>query len=450
MAVQVAGPAHAGPQLLDGLQRILRSPGSGWVLLALHLSRVTPPGPRAHHRRIGLAMLEDAAGRTAGQLYPLANGDIVLLFRAADGGVMVADMLSRLFTATMPDAATARSVWPLPEGAAAALAYARERAAEPAGPAPMAEPLASAGVIAAMDSLVRTAATGSLMHRQTGVLVRPGKAERMTPLLREVAISTAAMERGVRAAGRAAADPFLFQHLAGLLDRRIMATLLEDIPAAGPLSRGLNGAVLHVNLTLAGVLSDRFSTLAELCRPAGPHGVLLGVELPFVEVFADSRAFILARQRLKLADIRMVLDGVTHQALVLMNQLPLQADLLKLNWSPAMTHEGAELREAVARFGADKIVLHRAESEAALCWGLSHGIQRFQGRYIDRMLAVERLRACPMASGCTLHQCDDRAAAAGRPGRAGCGQEGLLDRAMPALAQPGPGTRSAALAGQAA
>src|ERR1019366_417693 len=78
----LAGAALAGSerQLLDAAQRLARRP-QGWTALALHLSRLRPPAPRPHHRRIAQAMLQDAARRHDGQVHALRNGDIVLLCR---------------------------------------------------------------------------------------------------------------------------------------------------------------------------------------------------------------------------------------------------------------------------------------------------------------------------------------------------------------------------------
>ena len=70
--------------------------------------------------------------------------------------------------------------------------------------------------------------------------------------------------------------------------------------------------------------------------------------------------------------------------------------------------------------GTDKVVLHHAETEAALRWGLAHGIRRFQGRHVDAMLGASRIVSCGQAEACTLRQCIERAGAAGRVGRAGC------------------------------
>jgi hypothetical protein len=425
--------AHAGQQLLDGVERVLRAPSGrvlGWSLLALHLSRIPAPGPRAHHRRVAAAVLDDAAARGNGQLFALANGDLALLFRPTDDGAGVLGTLARLFKADMPDADALRTLWTLPDAAAPAVAWIRGRVAESDRAPPPPEPPSSTGAVAAMDAVVQSGALSDLMHRQTAVLLRPGRAIPVLPLFREVSISTAVLEARI-AGGAATSDPFLFSHLAARLDHRMLGALLQDVPGGGLLSLGLGAAALHVNLTLAGILSPEFARFASACPQAFAAGLRIGVEVPFVEAFADTKSFILARERLRLAGLQMVLDGVSHQVLQVTAPAALEPSLVKLNWSPAMTDAGSELRAAVARLGPDRIVLHRAETEAAIAWGMSHGIMRFQGRCVDAMLASARLRACSSGKSCTLRQCTERASATGPAGRAGCSNLPLLDLSAP-------------------
>ena len=446
-----AATPQAERHLLDGIARVLRVAGQGWVLLAIHLSRILPHGPRAHHCRVAAALLEDTAGRNNGQLFSLCNGDMALLFRPDDGGMAAAGMVVRLFQADVPNPDTLRTVWPLPDAALNALAYVQARAAEGSRAQPGPEPLSSAASIAAMNPMLQSAPIGDLMHRQTGVLLRPGSADRITPVFREVMISTAALETRLAAqgqaqagqaqagqaqagqaqAGQAQSDPFLFGHLAAKLDVRMLSALSVDIPGAGPLSGHLGAAALHVNITLAGILSQSFATFATACGPAIAGGLRIGIELPFIEVFADSKGFVLARERVRLAGMQLVLDGLTHHALLLTSPAVLQSDLVKLNCSPALLETGDALRAALDRLDPGIVVLQRVESETALVWAMKLGIMRFQGHFIDKLLAAERLRGCRSAAGCTVTQCNDRAKAAGVVGRSGCLNTRLLDAAVP-------------------
>ena len=418
------------------MDRILRNPAarSGWRLLVIHLSRLAPSGPRPYHVRVISALLEDASGRAEGQLYRLGNDDLALLFRPSDNGAGIAGAMDTLLHGLAPNLAYLRSLWTLPDEAMPALHYVRLRAAEPKRAA---QPVAAAraGSAAAMGKLAHAAPLESLFFRQTGVTLRPGRKQRIAPAFREIALAYPLLDGRITAAKQTDADPFLAGHFAAQLDRRLLTALKADL-AGGPLSGGPAGTALHVNLTLSAVLSQEFALFMAASEPAVAAGLRFAVEVPFVEVFADPKGFLLARERLRLAGMSLVLDGIEPQALSMLRPAELGPHLVKLAWSPALAGAGPELLQAMQRLGTKRIVLEQADTEAAIVWGLGQGVQLFQGRYIDMMLAADRLRTCPSAASCTVRECGERAAAIKPADRSSCSNPDLLDAGMaPALAE---------------
>ena len=410
------------------------------VALALHLSRMPAPGPRPHHRRIARAVLDDAAQRQEGQVFALANDDLLLLFRPHDGAGALRATLAELFGADAPlDPAGLLTLWSLDRDGTALLRYAEARLLD-ALPDParfdpaLAEPKNSAQSILALESVIEDGRITDLAQRQTGVLLAPGRDARLQPLFQEVSFSAPVLEARIAAAGQARTDPFLFRHLASRLDGRMLDALRRDLQANGPLTAGARGRgpALHLDLTLSGILSDPFAQFAAACRAVGAQ---VAVEIPLVEACADPEAFMAARTRLRFAGLALVLDGVSHHALMLTVPTALEPDLVKLDWSPRLPEAGAAVARAVAALGGSRVVLHRADTEDALGWGLAHGIRRFQGRWVDAMLAAKRIGACGPGR-CSVRQCAERASATGPAGRAGCGNQALLDAAVPAGAWP--------------
>ncbi len=431
-----AATHHIGRHLLDAVERALRVP-QGRMAVVLHLSHMAPPAPRAHHRRIARAVMDDAAQRHAGQVFALHNDDLLLLFRSDDAGVSVKATLARIFLIDVPDPDGVLTLWSLAQDGAAVLRYVQARLQDPLPDPDMTEPTGSVHAIDAIDQVIQHSRISDLMQRQTAVLLLPGSEPRLRPLFREVSFSVAVLEARIAAIGQAHADPFLFGHLASRLDGRMLDVLREDLQANGLLTGGARGAgpTLHLNLTLAGILSDRFARFAATCRAVGAQ---VGVEVSLVEACADPEAFIIARTRLRVAGLALVLDGVSHHALMLTTPMALEPDLVKLDWSPRLPEAGAAVEQAVLALGSARVVLHRAETEAALSWGLTHGIRRFQGRHVDAMLAAGRIGACAHGGGCSLRQCIERASATGPGGRAGCSNPTLLDApsqiSLPSLA----------------
>jgi hypothetical protein len=445
------------------------------MVVVLHLSRLAPPGPRPHHRRVARAILEDTAQRHEGQVFALANGDLVLLCRAAgpdraqparpahgpapSDPATLPDALARLLRVDMPDPTRVTTVWRLEESLPALTAYVAERLAESG---PTMPPPASPGpglavqpaVVDALAAIAEGKAIADFMQRQTAVLVGsekrhgPGPNAPLRPLYREVTFSIAALESRIAAVGQAAADPYLFRHLAGRLDRRMLALLADAAGTGGVLdiaTVGRGAPPMHINLTLPGILSDSFARFALLCRS---FGATVGIEVTLLDACNDAAAFSQARRVLADAGLTLVLDGVSHLSLSLSRPCALRPDLLKLDWSPRLpelaSEERLQITAALERIGLHRVVLQRAETEAALRWGMAQGIRRFQGRYVDAMLAAGRTMSCPHAAGCTLRQCVERAAATGAAGRAGCAVTSLLDGMAPPL---GPGLHPAPTSG---
>ena len=419
-----SGATAASPfqQALDlGLDWSARS-RSPVAMLLLHLSRLHAPGPRPHHRRIGANLLDQTVRSFGGQVFACPNGDLVLLTDPAAGAGLVAT-LSHLFRTESPGADRLLALWSLPADEAAARAHIAasqvHQAAEEDAPVPL-------GAIAAVGAVLASAPVDQLARRQTAVrITRRG----MEPIYQELSVSLAALEARMGSPVPLVADPFLFRHLAAQLDQRILAA-----SAGGGLSGGLP---VHLNLTVPGILSPAFARLAATLPP----GVQMGVEVQFMEAVADLPRFATACGLLRDAGCHLVVDGMDHAVMSLARPAAWQPALLKLDWSPRMaTLPGRERRlltQSLGAFGADRVVLHRAETEAALAWGRAHGIGRFQGRHVDAMLAAARLSACRHASGCTLRHCIDRAAATGAAGRLGCRDTALLDAAHPPPAAAG-------------
>lgn len=409
------------------------SNGPGRLALVLHLSHLATP--RAHHRRIARAILDDAVQRLQGELFALRNRDLVLILPPVLGVEVLSSQLARLFRIDQPTASALLSAWPA--GGDEMLAYATARLQDP----PAAERVEPIGRPAAVDetlALIGTARLTDLTQRQVGVAISgeagsdeavSGKAvsdkagmPRLRPAYTEIMVALSVLRSRLAAVGQAEADPYLFRHLAGQLDGRMLLAVEKAVREGGapPLP-------VHLNLTIGGVLSPGFERLAAGLATAGGS---LAVELPLLEACGDPAGFARARDCLRAANVALVLDGVSHQALAITNLASLEPDWIKLDWSEGMAGHAPTL-DGLARLGVHRVVLARVETAAAVAWGMRHGIPVFQGRHIDGLLAAARVGACPAAAGCVARQCQERATATGAAGRAGCTNPALLDAAAP-------------------
>lgn len=440
--------------LLDAAHRALRA-SENRIAVVLHLARLAPPGPQPHHRRIARALLTEAAQLHDGQLFPLGNGDLVLLCRPAaththspDDPGALPGTLNRLFAGESPDPDAMVSLWQLDEEADRLLTYARERTdagplrppAEPSRapfpetrPPPALRQLAPQALPPAVPELLERR-TAALIGRTDGV--RP---HAIQPLFRDISFSPAALEACCAPSVAGPADPWLRRHLTYRFDEQLLTLLEAALPGAGPLGMaGLPiGLAFHLSISPQTILRPRFDHFANLCRTIG---VNVGIEIPLVAAVAAPTAFAAARTVLRRSGFRLVLGGISRQTLRLIRPQALEVDLVKLDWTPKLARLAAadqrELAASIAAIGPERVVLRRADTEAALVWGLGQGIRRFLGHHVDAMLAARRMLACPAASACTLHQCAERAVSATAPGRRFCRNLPLLDAGAPASHPP--------------
>ncbi|MEK7246588.1 MAG: hypothetical protein AAB223_11275, partial [Pseudomonadota bacterium] len=95
---------------------------------------------------------------------------------------------------------------------------------------------------------------------------------------------------------------------------------------------------------------------------------------------------------------------ITPLALYFFDPSLLKADFFKITWGPEFASETpdsriAAAREIIARTGKDQVILARVDTEQAIRWGLSLGVTRFQGHFIDRLAKAMATKTAAGAAG---------------------------------------------------
>jgi hypothetical protein len=430
-------PGTAGPEtvtreslLLAAVERAGRY-REGRLAVQIHLSALRPQNRQEGHLRIALRMLEPMVNAYRGQMFLLSNSDIVFLLKDAnvtDVGNMVfklralfskdpvtfadsgdgVDRFCSWFELDSPDYEA--FLGHVREAAAAAQAKAREigEAAQ--------KPLDARALGDILNRIIGLDLAGCV-RRQSAIIVNPTNA---TVLFQEFFIAMAELQRLLAPDLNLLGNRWLFQHLSQTLDQKVLTALHE-------VKLRLRPEAFNLNLNIATVLGPVLEAFAR----GEADGTAVTVEFQVLDVLADAKGFYAARQRLQEAGHRVALDGLNELTLQFMDVAQVGADLHKITWSPEL--RGAEHGAAVGRvlraLPADKLLLARCDSEAAINWGLENGVQRFQGRYVDAMLAAYTMQMCTLSSGCTLQQCIARRAVISGPLRAECVDLDMLDRA---------------------
>ena len=178
---------------------------------------------------------------------------------------------------------------------------------------------------------------------------------------------------------------WLFQHLTETLDRRVLAMLSKST------DRSITGEI-SVNLNISTLLSPEFMAFDDAVI-ASMRGSIV-IELQKVDIFSDLNDYMFARDFAKERGYRICIDGLTHETLPFVDREKLGADMVKLIWnSDIIDNVGPKrAKRLIKRAGASKVIFCRCDEEAAVEFGQEIGVNMFQGRFIENLIAEESRR----------------------------------------------------------
>jgi hypothetical protein len=372
----------------------------------IHLSRLQPYNRRDQHIRVAVNTFELLVKSFEGQLFLLANCDIVFACKGAAVSA-IDDAVMRLRYLFHEDPLTqelngenerfctwydlerdydgflaaAQKVLADEEGRVRRLSTIVASTAEP----PERAPIGPRHLGQLVESIV-SADLSNLMRRQAICAIAPGEAPR--PVLRELYISIAELRDVIMPGFNLASDRWLFQHLTQTLDQRMLKLLLKNNDSEV-------SQAFSINMNVSTLLSQDFLRFDTNLRSTARGTIVL--ELQLVDIFADLRAFAFARDFVKERGYRLCIDSIDDLALPYIDRERMGVDIVKLAWQPGLAdrvREGADrLRAEIDRIGKARFVMIRCDSEAAIEFGRGLGILLFQGRHVDKLLAAPRAAA---------------------------------------------------------
>lgn len=424
--------------LLGAAERVVKI-RDGRMALQLHLSLLRPQNRQDGHIRIALRMLEPMVNAYRGQMFLLGNSDVVFMLKDPNP-VDVENMIFKLRALfskdplTYADSGDGRdhfSTWfDLESEYEAFLELARKAVTE----ARQRQKVKAAGAreIQNLDSktlgkvLERLSAIdiARLIRRQSAIVIT-GQGNAVV-LFQEFYVAMAELQKALVPDVNLLGNRWLFQHLSQTLDLRML-----DALRAMKLSERPNSFNLNFNLTTATTQSFADFEHGEAA------GTQISLELSVLDILADSRAYQKLRPELRERGIGVVIDNLNTLTLKLMDLRQFDADLYKISWSMEMreTEYGDAAAAALLPLPPEKLLLARCDSEDGIAWGLNQGINRFQGRHVDAMLAAYTMHHCDKSAACTLAQCIARHAVVAGPLRGECGNNAMLD-SLPVMRAP--------------
>jgi hypothetical protein len=384
--------------LLDYIHRLERH-RSDRRAVHIHLSSLLPQNRREHHMRIAGNTFETLVKMLLGQVFVLANADLMVVFKAVAQEEVEAAVvkLRYLFSddpLVMEEARTRQGTlctwYSLDRDYEVLLALAQklvqEEQARRAATAerdavdarsqnkPKGSPF-TPELLARVEASLGQADLANLMRRQA-VCALVGKAPPQ-PVFHELFISIADLRQTLMPSVNMNSSPWLFQQLTETLDRRVLSLLNKHD------DRTLEGDI-SINLNVSTILSPEFLVFDDNVK-AGMRGTIV-LELQKVDIFADLGAYLFARDFAHDRGYRICVDGLTYAQLPFVDRERLGADLIKLVWDPSLTEEKDKKTDALKRIGVTRIILCRCDTPSAIEYGHSVGITLFQGRHIESML----------------------------------------------------------------
>jgi hypothetical protein len=204
------------------------------------------------------------------------------------------------------------------------------------------------------------------------------------PMFHELYFSMHFLAQNLLPGHNVTADDFLFRHLTRVLDHRMLALMMQR-----ELFHLLKTAALNLNVRT--VLAAEFMEFDKSTNVQDRGS--LAIELPAIDVLNDPGDYLFARDFLKERGYKIVLDGVKHLNLPLIDRDWLGFDFVKVTWTPSLfddatTQCGEALKAAVHKIGRDRVVLCRVDSEDGLKAGEALGVTLYQGRLIEALCAA--------------------------------------------------------------
>jgi hypothetical protein len=388
-------------ELLLGFVTRLDRHRAGRMACELHLGLLRPYHQQPHHLRIVRKTMEPLTRRFDAGIYEMHNRSVVVVTK----GAALADIehyvaqVRALFSEDPlfigQDPSQFCSWYDLERDYDALLRRARllseERKAAESGsgdeqaPANRAVPGGTAIRPTHLEQIERAiehADLANILRRQEVCAIIPGM--RPEPMFHELYFSMHYLAQTLLPGHNVTSDDFLFRHLTRVLDRRMLALMMQR-----ELFPMLRTAALNLNVRT--VLAAEFMEFDKATNVKDRGS--LAIELPALDIMNEPNEYLFARDFLKERGYKIVLDGVKHLNLPLIDREWLGFDFVKVTWTPSLYDDaagqrGEALKAAVSKIGRERVVLCRVDSEDGLQAGEALGVTLYQGRLVDALTAA--------------------------------------------------------------
>ena len=406
----------------------LQASAKGVVVLYLKLSALSPVNKMPQKIKAFAEQVRDGAAKTGqAAAFVLSNQDIAFILKNQPNDALD-DIVRQMRRTFQGDRALYDSKidlahsYSLERDFATVKAVAEQREAERKRMEKSAEPDRSVPLAPEhLDAILRNIQGFNilrLIRRQEAIQLG---ADGFSGLFLEYFTSTIDLKKAIAPDVDVLSNRWLFQYLSETLDKRMLG-ISEELFAH-------TSKKLSLNLNISTLFSPIFENfLAQM-----PEHLKAVVEVRLMDVMQNTRRFMTARDLLHETGNEILIDGLTPDTFDFVDMGLFEPDFVKLNWpfKGLTAQDEASLETMTKTFPVEKVILMRVENEESLKWGLTHGINKFQGYFIDSLSAAACRNGCAYRAECaSLAQCVACKARISGAVRAKCLDRKRIDRSF--------------------
>ena len=224
------------------------------------------------------------------------------------------------------------------------------------------------------QSLSQADVSGLIRRQSVCAIVGTGKP---VELFEEIYVPQAELKKALYPQIDIPDASWVMDKLLEILDKRVLDSISHH--DGGAFCKNFS-----VNMTTATLLSPEFEAFGFGIEDTLKNSILL--EIRQNDIFNNTSAFLAAKAYLFSEGYQLCIDGVTVDSLPFLNKRKVGASFIKLNWNEGLSDAPVSFFEALKQNDPACVILNHVDDQKAIDWGHEHGINLFQGIYIQKLL----------------------------------------------------------------
>lgn len=390
--------------LLTALDRVAKN-ALGYAVLYINISKLKPKNRHPEFVKIIAMLFESIIGAAKGSMYILSNGDIAILSKNITPSE-IDEAVKKLRAGLAADPVLSHDsrdfalVYSFPRDFFSFYGkiekMVQENKEAETEELPVKEPIEAED----MDKIISTLDDidmAELVKRQSVMRVHNNE---FTDLMQEFFVAVKDLSRYFGGNKDLVANRWLFQYLTQVLDKKTLAAFASAEITEWP-------EKISLNLNLSSVFSKEFVEFAKnFLKPAQQ----IIVEVQMMDILNNLNLYHEVKDILHKGGHKLLIDSLNPASLSMLNLDKLVPDMIKIFWEPLLVYDtdNQSLKNAVEYMKPENVILAKCDGSEAMRWGLSYGLNTFQGPYIDEIEIALIRRQCPNAKICGSLDCIKR------------------------------------------